>query len=250
MTAIDRHQLAAISIVGSFLDVLGALYLAYDVLGGKHGPLRLLTRMVTYSVLFGVGFGLPLGFAFGVATGLTNGITIAIEMTRAAKMDGRFPFRIEILMSAIRGLGYGIGASYMHGWRFGTVFGALCALGQIGGYMRGLWPGMSYRQHLKLSISSRELAAVLVRTVGYAAAGFISAIAAGHQMHAVMFGMDVGLAVGIITAITHFITPAMEWVSENMPDRRLGVFGIILILIGFGLQSVQYWITLFDIQVM
>jgi len=38
---------------GSGLDVLGSLYLAYDLLGGRHGPLRLLTRAVTYSVVFG-----------------------------------------------------------------------------------------------------------------------------------------------------------------------------------------------------
>jgi len=45
----DHHTLAAISIGGSSLDVLGSLYLAYDLLGGQHGPLRLLTRAVTYS---------------------------------------------------------------------------------------------------------------------------------------------------------------------------------------------------------
>ena len=31
---IDRHTLALVSIAGSSLDVLGALYLAYDLLGG------------------------------------------------------------------------------------------------------------------------------------------------------------------------------------------------------------------------
>ena len=44
----DKHTLALISIIGSSLDVLGALYLAYDLLGGEHGPLRTLTRAVTY----------------------------------------------------------------------------------------------------------------------------------------------------------------------------------------------------------
>jgi hypothetical protein len=42
------------------LDVLGGLYLAYDLLCGQHGPLRLLTRAVTYSVIFGIGYGLGL----------------------------------------------------------------------------------------------------------------------------------------------------------------------------------------------
>ncbi len=41
---IEKHTLALISIIGSSLDVLGALYLAYDLLGGEHGPLRTLTR--------------------------------------------------------------------------------------------------------------------------------------------------------------------------------------------------------------
>ena len=53
---IDRHTLALVSIVGSSLDVLGALYLAYDLLGGEHGPLRTLTRGVTYGALFGGGY--------------------------------------------------------------------------------------------------------------------------------------------------------------------------------------------------
>jgi len=45
----DHHTVAAISITGTCLDVLGSLYLAYDLLGGPHGPLRLLTRAVTFS---------------------------------------------------------------------------------------------------------------------------------------------------------------------------------------------------------
>ncbi|MGA7659281.1 MAG: hypothetical protein WBP65_03930 [Candidatus Sulfotelmatobacter sp.] len=47
----DHHTLAAVSITRTFLDVLGSLYLAYDLLGGQHGPLRLLTRAVTYSIV-------------------------------------------------------------------------------------------------------------------------------------------------------------------------------------------------------
>ena|SRR5215472_1851040 len=49
----NHHTVSAVSIIGTSLDVLGSLYLAYDLLGGQHGPLRLLTRAVTYSVVFG-----------------------------------------------------------------------------------------------------------------------------------------------------------------------------------------------------
>src|SRR2546429_5139055 len=48
----DHHAVAAVSLTGICLDVLGGLYLAYDLLGGQHGPLRLLTRIVTYSIVY------------------------------------------------------------------------------------------------------------------------------------------------------------------------------------------------------
>ena len=63
---IDKHSIALISIIGCSLDLPGTMYLAYDLLGGEHGPLRPLTRTVTYGLLFGVGYGLGLGAVFGV----------------------------------------------------------------------------------------------------------------------------------------------------------------------------------------
>ena len=74
----DHHTVAAVSITGTCLDVLGSLYLAYDLLGGQHGPLRLLTRAVTYSVVFGIGYGLGLGLFFGIASGIASGITLSL----------------------------------------------------------------------------------------------------------------------------------------------------------------------------
>jgi hypothetical protein len=86
----DHHTLAAVSIAGTCLDVIGSLYLAYDLLGGQHGPLRLLTRAMTYSIVFGVGYGLGLGWFFCVVSGVTNGVTIAIELNRAAQGLGHY----------------------------------------------------------------------------------------------------------------------------------------------------------------
>jgi len=81
----DHHTVAAISITGTSLDVIGSLYLAYDLLGGQHGPLRLLTRAVTYAIVFGIGYGIGLGLIFGLAAGIATGITLAIEFSRAAR---------------------------------------------------------------------------------------------------------------------------------------------------------------------
>ena len=107
----DHHTVAEVSIAGSCLDVLGSLYLAYDLLGGQHGPLRLLTRMVTYSIVFGVGYGLGLGLVFGVASGAATGITVAIELSRMARRQDHYSLFWEGVFSAIRGLALGDAAN-------------------------------------------------------------------------------------------------------------------------------------------
>jgi hypothetical protein len=246
---LTHHSLAIVSLAGSFLDVLGALYLAYDILGGKHGPLRALTRGVTYGVIFGVGYGLVLGLPFGIAAGFAHGITLAFEMTRASKQIGPHALRYEFLFSAIRGAGFAIGASYLHGREFGLVFGVLSTLGQCFAYRIGIRPSLDYGPRRAPRITRTLIVAALNRTVGYLAAGYISAAVAHHQMHALMLGVKVGLAIGIVTAVGNAVMPFVEWISETIPDRRLGVLGVVLILIGFTLQSVQYWLALLDVRV-
>src|SRR5277367_5712571 len=102
----DHHTVAAVSITGTCFDVLGSLYLAYDLLGGQHGPLRLLTRAVTYSIVFGLGYGLGLGHFFGVASGAATGVTVAIELNRAARGLTHLSLFWEAVFSAIRGLAF------------------------------------------------------------------------------------------------------------------------------------------------
>jgi hypothetical protein len=128
---IGRHALAIVSIVGSSLNVLGSLYLAYDLLGGEHGPLRTLTRGVTYGVIFGVGYGLALGPVFGLATGVTHGIAFGWELSRVARKRPKPGFWYDVTMSAIRGCGYALGASFLFGAKFGITFGALSTIGQV-----------------------------------------------------------------------------------------------------------------------
>jgi len=47
----DHHVLAAISLTGTIFDALGGFYLAYDLLGGKEGPLRTLSSVITYTTI-------------------------------------------------------------------------------------------------------------------------------------------------------------------------------------------------------
>src|SRR5438105_1115012 len=127
----DHHWVAAVSLVGISLDVLGGLYLAYDLLGGQHGPLRLLTRMVTYSIVFGIGYGIGLGFFFGLACGAASGITVALELHRIAGKHDHYRLRWEAVFSAIRGVAFGAGLYRTLGLAFAVAFGALITLGQV-----------------------------------------------------------------------------------------------------------------------
>jgi hypothetical protein len=47
-----RDLIPILSLTGVILDALGGLYLAYDLLGGKKGPLRRVTKSISYGVLF------------------------------------------------------------------------------------------------------------------------------------------------------------------------------------------------------
>jgi hypothetical protein len=245
----DKHTLALVSIIGSSLDVLGALYLAYDLLGGEHGPLRTLTRGVTYGALFGTGYGLVLGPVFGLASGLTHGITLAWEYSRASRKDPQPGFWVDTAISAIRGCGFALGASYSYGARFGITFGVLSTVGQVFAYKVGIRPTVGYKPATRPTLTRFQMFAAANRTVGYGITGYASSLVAQQAEHALAVGLKVGLAIGVVTAIVGPCTPFIEWTIDHLPQRRMGVFGVGLILIGFTLQSVQYWMALLDVSV-
>ena len=91
--------------------------------------------------------------------------------------------------------------------------------------------------------------AAVNRTAGYAVAGYLSSLAAQHREHAIAVGLKAGLAIGVVTAVAGSCTPFVEWTADHVPERRMGVFGVALILTGFTLQSVQYWLALLDVSV-
>jgi len=246
---IERHTLALISIVGSSLDMLGALYLAYDLLGGEHGPLRTLTRGVTYGALFGIGYGLPLGPVFGLASGLAHGVTLAWEFSRASRRGPKPGFWYDTAMSAIRGFGFAIGAAYTFSVPFGITFGVFSAIGQAIVYRFGMRPTAEYKPATRPRMTRFQLFGAVNRTVGYAFTGYVSSLVARQPEHAVAVGLKVGLVIGVVTAIFGSCTPFIEWFADHVPAKRMGVFGVALILFGFTLQSVQYWVALLDVSV-
>jgi len=245
---VDHHTVAVVSITGTCLDVLGSLYLAYDLLGGQHGPLRLLTRAVTYSIVFGIGYGLGLGPFFGLASGIATGITLAIEFSRASRGLDHYSLLWEGLFSAIRGFGFGAGLYRILGFGFAIAFAILITAGQIFAYSRGMRPATDYSAARRPRLTRRQFWGTVIRTIGYTVSALICSAFIHHVDHAWLFAIRVGLVTGIVTGVGGSITPYIEYYADNLPERRLGAFGIGLIFFGFALQSLQYWLALFDVR--
>jgi CDP-diglyceride synthetase len=246
----DHHTVAAVSITGTCLDVLGSLYLAYDLLGGQHGPLRLITRAVTYSLVFGIGYGLGLGLFFGLTAGIATGITLAIEFNRAARGLDHYSSPWEAVFSSIRGVGYGAGLYRIVGLRYAIAFGILVTVGQVIAYARGMRPAIDYTANRRPRLSRRQFWGTVVRSVGFMATALVCSFFdfSHHVDYAWWFAIRVGLVIGIVTGVGTTVNPYIEYYADSLPERRLGVFGIGLILCGFALQSFQYWLQLFDVH--
>ena len=244
----DHRTVAAVSITGTCLDVLGSLYLAYDLLGGQHGPLRLLTRAVTYSIVFGVGYGLGLGLVFGVASGIATGVTLSIEFNRAARGLDHYSLPWEGLFSAIRGFGFAAGLYRIVGFRFAMAFALLITIGQTLAYSRGMRPAMDYVAARRPQLTRRQFWGTVVRTVGYMASALVCSAFIHHLQNPWSFAIRVGFVTGIVTGVGTTVYPYIEYYADNLPERRLAAFGIGLILCGFALQSLQYWLALLDVR--
>jgi hypothetical protein len=244
----DHHTVAAISITGTCFDVLGSLYLAYDLLGGQHGPLRLLTRAVTYSLVFGIGYGLGLGLFFGLAAGIATGLTLSIELTRASRGLGHYSLPWEGLFSAVRGFAFAVGLYPTVGFGFALAFAFLITIGQIFAYSRGMRPALDYAASRRPRLSRRQFRGTVLRTLGYIASALLCSFLVHHVDHPWSFAIRVGLVTGIVTGVGVTVNPYIEYYADNLPERRLGAFGIALILCGFTLQSLQYWLALFDVR--
>src|SRR5579863_2647824 len=195
----DHRLLAELSIAGSVLDVLGALYLAYDLLGGKHGPLRTLTRAVTYGLFFGIGVFIPLGAFFAIVMAVSMGITLGLEFGEASRGQTGPNWRLIVVSSFIRGVGLGLGAGVLIGRDFGLLFGLLSFAGQLFACRVGFGPTSAYAADRRPRLQRRQLLGALNRTVGYALNGLLCGALTHSGRHALGFSVTLGLTFGAVS---------------------------------------------------
>jgi hypothetical protein len=134
------------------------------------------------------------------------------------------------------------------GLGFAIAFATFITVGQVIAYSRGMRPAMDYSSSLRPRLTPRQFWGTLIRTAGYIVTALICSTFIQHVDHPWSFALRVGFVIGIVTGVGATINPYIEYYADNLPGRRLGVFGIGLILCGFALQSLQYWLALLDVR--
>jgi len=213
--------------------------------------LRLLTRAVTYSVAFGIGYGVGLGLSFGLASGIATGLTLSIELNRAAR-----GLRVEEIIIPCLGKGC-----------FLRSADSLSERDCTGPWVLNSQPPSPFSSRsVKFSptpaacvppSNMRRLAVRALHDVNFGGLSSVCRLHC-HRSHcsafihhvdqAWFFALRVGLVTGIVTGVGAALNSYIEYYADNLPERWLGAFGIGLILCGFALQSLQYWLALFDVR--
>jgi hypothetical protein len=173
----------------------------------------------------------------------------SIELNRAARGREHYPLWGEGICSAIRAAAFGVGLYRSLGLGFAAAFAALITIGQMFAYSRGMRPAMEYAATGKPRVSRRLVWGIVMRTLGYTASALLCSALVRHVDHAWWFAIRVGLVTGVVTGVGGAVIPMIEYYAEKLPERRMGAFGITLILCGFALQSFQYWVVVLDVRV-
>lgn len=108
---------------------------------------------------------------------------------------------------------------------------------------------MDYEASRRPRLTRRQLKGTIVRTIGYIATAIFCGALVRQVDYAWLFAVRVGLVTGIVTAIGMTFNPYIEYYADNLPERRLGAFGVGLILCGFVLLSFDHWLRLLDVHV-
>jgi hypothetical protein len=174
---------------------------------------------------------------------------VAIELNRMGKRQDHFSLPWEALFSVIRGIGFAAGLYRILGFGYAAAFGALITVAQVAAYSRGMRPSLDYAAARQLRFTRRLAVGTVRRAVGYTAAALVCSALVRHVEHPWLFAMRLGLVTGVVTAVGVAVNPYIEYYADNLPERRLGAFGIWLVFCGFLLQSFQYVAVLLDIPV-
>jgi hypothetical protein len=244
--ALEHDLVPIVSLAGVILVGLGALYLAYDLLGGKNGPLRTFTKSASYGLLFGSVYGLPLGVWFGLAGAFFSGPALSIEIGRRNVREIH-PFCEALVLGLVRAVSFGAAGWLAKDSWFGINFGIFCAVGFVAAYRIVGPPANIDLGRPRIDKAVLERAALRAASIGLAA---VLSGAIHRENRALSYGVEVGVVTGMSSGILVAVAPSVEAWVDNLPDRRLGGYGAILVVIGSLLQTLQYVFPLVGLSTM
>lgn len=254
----DHHVIALFALIGMGLDLLGGLFLAHDLFGRRQGPLRTLLRAVLYCFIFVAVFSIALDWRFSLVAGIGLGLTFTYELGRrasavegvAAPQEPREFFslkRQQISLALLRGSFLAAGAAWAFSINFGLLFGLLTVTAMLFAFGLGFSPSYEFELLSRPHLSRRRLLGAFISAILLALAAALASWIKPVSAKPLDFGLRYGLVVELIGVLLATLSGFIEWYTDNLPERRLGLLGICLIICGVIIQSVQYWVSLLDV---
>jgi hypothetical protein len=231
---------------GLALDTLGGLYLAYDLLGGERGVLRVATKCITYGVMFMIMYWILLGRWFGLAGAFAYGPLMAIQ--HGGELRSPRDFVRMFLFAALRS--FSLGAA---GWlavdpRFGIAFALLGTIALTISYATTGFAGIDVSEWVAPRVDAEALIKGFARGLAFGAAAILSALLLKEPQD-IWFGAWVGIVTGISTSLFIIFSPSVGWWADHLPARRLGAYGAMLVVIGSAIQALQYLLPLIGVTI-
>ena len=246
-----EHWDAWCNLGGSLLGALGGLYLTYDILGGKEGPLAGVTRVVTYAAIYTISYSLWLGLKFGLIASLGMGLMLGydfyLEARRVKAKRKPRHWSAYVVLACCRALAVSTGLMAITNGRVFLFLFPIFSLFLSVTYFLGLSPAANRKTCRHPEIRAANFWVSLLRGVGggfsfWAAVSLVSAMTG--QTFSFVSAWRVGLTIGCTSFVVDCITPWVEWWVERLSQRWLAVVGVTFAILGFMIQALPNWIVL------
>lgn len=239
----DNNLSAIVTIIGMTCDVMGGLYLAYDLLGGENGPLARLTKVVNYSVLITLIFLFPLGFRFAVVVGFAFGTALGLHFDRAGR---GIPDTNKFLLGTglLRGAAITTALWPAVSSALAIIMGILVMCMSYILPKFKISPALVYQSGKKPQLHWKQLLlAVLIGGVALASGLFGATIT--HSDHKTIFSvLKFSATFAMMVLLVTSVSPLIEWYSDNLPPKTFGTAGVILFITGFLIQALPSLVTI------
>jgi sterol desaturase/sphingolipid hydroxylase (fatty acid hydroxylase superfamily) len=202
--------------------------------------------MLTYSAAFTALLSLGAGVPFGAIAGAGLGLLLGLEF--GTRPHTGSVAHVSEGFAVLRGLVLGIAGAVAFGLRFGAIFGVLSAAWLLAAYLLRFSVASEYsRERPTFPVRLVVVRNQAVRVAGTGLAAFVAGLVIGWGWPAAAgLAVRYSIATWVAGSLIGSGAPRVEAWADGLPARRLGLFGTILILIGFALESVQYWATVLE----